>query len=64
MLLYTNVRDNIRSYHTALYTVQQCCTHTRVLGHHSPSAQTPSSVSFNGLELGLKIGLELKRKLE
>ena len=37
-------------------------TRTRVLGHHSPSARTPSSVSFNGLELGLK--LELERKLE
>ena len=33
-------------------------TRTRVLGHHLPSAQTQSSVSFNGLEL------ELDRKLE
>ena len=29
-------------------------TCTRVLGHHSPSARTQSSVSFSGLELGLK----------
>ena len=37
-------------------------TRTQVLGHHSPSARTPSSVSFNGLKLGLK--LELERKLK
>ena len=34
----------------------------RVLRHHSPSARTRLSVSFNGLELGLK--LELERKLK
>ena len=37
-------------------------TNTRVLGYHSRSARTQSSVSFNGLELGLE--LELERKLE
>ena len=37
-------------------------TRTRVLGHHLPSARTQSSVSFNGLELGLE--LELDRKLK
>ena len=36
--------------------------HARALGHHSLSAQTRSSVSFNGLEL--RFELELKRKLE
>ena len=38
----------------------QCHTRTRVIGHHSPSAQNRLSMSFNGLELGLE--LELKRK--
>ena len=33
-------------------------TRTRVLGHHSPSVRTRSSVSFNGLELGLERKLE------
>ena len=33
-------------------------TRTRVLGYHSPSARTRSSLSFNGLEL------ELERKLK
>ena len=37
-------------------------THTRVVGYHSPCTRTTSSVSFNGLELGLTLGLE--RKLE
>ena len=37
-------------------------THTRVVGYHSPCTRTTSSVSFNGLELGLALGLE--RKLE
>ena len=37
-------------------------THARVLGYHSPSPQTQSNVSFNGLELRLE--LEVKRKLE
>ena len=37
-------------------------TRMRVLGHHSPSARTQSSVSFNGLEL--RFELELKRKLK
>ena len=40
----------------------QSRTRTRVLEHHSPSARTPSSVSFNWLELGLE--LELERKLQ
>ena len=35
-------------------------TRTREIGHHSPSAPTQSSMSFNGLELGLT--LEFKRK--
>ena len=47
------------SYGTDL---MQCCTCTQVLGHHSPSVQTPLSVSFNGLKLRLE--LELERKLE
>ena len=38
----------------------QCCTHKRVIGHHSPSARTQLSMSFNGLELGL--ALEFRRK--
>ena len=33
----------------------QCCTHKQVLGYHSTSARTRSSVSFNGLELRLKL---------
>ena len=35
-------------------------THTRVVGYHSPCTRTTSSVSFNGLELGLALGLEIK----
>ena len=35
-------------------------THTRVVGQRSPCAQTRSSVSYSGLELGL----ELERKVE
>ena len=38
--------------HTYGTDLMQRRTRTRVLGHHSPSARTPSSVSFNGLELG------------
>ena len=38
-------------YGTDLMQRRTC---TRVLGHHSPSARTPSSVSFNGLELELE----------
>ena len=34
--------------------------YTRVIGHHSPSAQTQLSMSFNGLELGLELELERK----
>ena len=47
-----------------LSTVQIYVTQrrTRVLGYHSQSAQTRSSMSLNGLELGLK--LELERELE
>ena len=37
-------------------------TRTRVVGYHLPCTRTTSSVSFNGLELGLALGLE--RKLE
>ena len=37
-------------------------THARVLGYYSPSARTQSSMSINGLKLGLK--LELERKLK
>ena len=37
-------------------------TRIRVTGHHSPSARTQSSISFNGLELGLELELELERK--
>ena len=32
----------------------QCCTCMQVLGYHSSSAQTQSSVSFNGLKLRLE----------
>ena len=35
-------------------------TRTRVTGHHLSSARTRSSMSFNGLELGLKLKLERK----
>ena len=48
-----------KAYGTKL---MQHCIRTRVLGYHSPSAQTRLSLSFNGLELGLK--LELERKFE
>ena len=47
----------ISSYGTDL---MQRRTRTRVIGHHSPSAPTRSSMPFNGLELTL--ALELKRK--
>ena len=40
--------------------LMQCCTHMRVIGHHSPNARTQLSMSFNGLELGL--ALEFERK--
>ena len=33
-------------------------TRTRVVGYHSPCTRTTSSVSFNGLELGLERKLE------
>ena len=36
-------------------------TRKRVLGYHSPSARTRSSVPFNGLKLGLELELERKR---
>ena len=39
-------------------------TRTRVLGYHSPSAQTQSSLSFNGLDLGLELVLGLELELE
>ena len=42
--------------------LMQHCIRIRVTGHHLPSARTRSSMSFNGLELGLE--LELKLKLE
>ena len=38
-------------------------THTRVTGHHSPSARTRSSMSFNGLELGLELEFERKPRV-
>ena len=33
---------------------------TQIIGQHSPSAPTRSSVYFNGLELGLALKLERK----
>ena len=38
----------------------QRCTHIRVIGHHSSSARTQLSMSFNGLEL--ELALEFERK--
>ena len=38
-------------------------TRTQVTGHHSPSAQTRSSMSFNGHELGLELELERKSQV-
>ena len=38
-------------------------TCTRVIGHHSPSVPTQSSMSFNGLELGLLLEFESKPHL-
>ena len=48
-----------KAYGTNLMQHRTC---TRVLGYHSPSARTRSSLSFNGLKLALK--LELERKFE
>ena len=52
------------SIYAALYgtDLMQRRTRTRVVGYHSPCTRTTSSASFNGLELGLALGLE--RKLE
>ena len=48
---------NFLLYSTDLKQHHTC---TRVIGHHSLSAQTQSSMPLNGLELWLE--LELKRK--
>ena len=50
-----------RSVYTYGTDLMQRRTRIRVIGYHSLSARTRSSVSFNGLELGLD--LELERKL-
>ena len=42
----------------------QCRTRMQITGHHSRSAQTRSSMSFNGLELRLELGLELRLEFE
>ena len=43
--------EMVYSYGTDL---TQRRTRTQVIGHHLPTARTPSSMSFNGLELELK----------
>ena len=55
-----NVNNIAKIGHNYGTDLTQRHTRTRVTGYHSPSARTRLGISFNGLELRLK--LELKRK--
>ena len=57
------VRDSRHYSNNLRYRLTQHRTRTWVTGHHSPSVRTRSSMSFNGLELRVKLELERKPRV-